>query len=153
MGLAEDEIAHVDWARFRVPGGEARDVGDALLALLSTGSPSESKAVWGARIENKVFSQDNIEDSAEPVVEIMLAALADDRPEWIRSDVLELLFLVLNAALKDPRFADGCRVRAREGLWLLVREARTGPTAGAREDAVEVLHLVAPERIPRSRHG
>ena len=72
------------------------------------------------------------------MVSVLIASLLDPRQPWVRTSVLELLFWILGAYPIPPTPPD-LRERshrvAREGLWLLIREA----LGESREAALEVL--------------
>jgi hypothetical protein len=149
-GLAEREIELVDWAQFTELDGPGGDIGNRLRALLDAGSSDAAgDAYW--RLENHVVAQNELFDSAEPTVSVIVAALADERPRYVRIALLDLLYLILtaspSAAIKArcPDLVERCHARAREGLWLLVREAAVGAQGSAR-DVLELLGEL--DRIP-----
>lgn len=134
MSMGESMIRAVDWSSHTVLSGTEDDLGSALAALLASEDPESAEATWW-RIENVVFSQDTIYSAAEPTVDVVLAALADERPRFIRSWLLELLFFIMKGgSLEDPELPGRCRSRARRGLWLLAREATA--TSGPEQDLV-----------------
>ena len=144
MGLAELEIARVDWTSFVTATGPATGIGDALRALLGAADAEQaSEAYW--RLENHVVVQGELFGAAEPCAAVLVAALADPRPRHVRIAALELLFQVVTGAPSGGGdLAERCKARAREGLWLLIREA----VSGEREAALDVLReLDADERI------
>ena len=144
--IARRTIEAVDWSSYRVADGPAAAVGSALHDLLSSSDVAEASAAWEG-IEERVFSQGTIYSAAEPTVSVLLAALTDEQPSWRSGRILDLLFFIVRgASTTDPALQDRCRDRAREGLWLLVRWARTHE-AWARENALEVIEVIAPERV------
>jgi hypothetical protein len=74
---------------------------------------------WG--LEGVMFAQDTIYGAAEPAVEVLVAALADDRPQFAKAWIVEVLRSVLKGgSLDDPELSARCRDRATRGTWLLV---------------------------------
>lgn len=144
--IAQRTIEAVDWSSYRVADGSAATVGSALHDLLSSSDVGEASVAW-ERIEERVFSQGTIYSAAEPTVSVLLAALTDEQPSWRSGRILDLLFyIVKGSSTTDPALQDRCRDRAREGLWLLVRWALTHE-AWARDNALEVIEVIAPERV------
>lgn len=105
----------------------------------------EATSAW-RRIEEHVFSQGTIYPVAEPTVSVMLAALTEEQPSWRSGRIVDLLFFIVRGvSLTDPSLQSRCRDRACEGLWLLARWALTHE-GWARDNALEVIEVVAPER-------
>lgn len=123
--------------------GQADRVGETLLALLSARDPSEvESAYWG--LENHVVVQGGVYDSAVPVTRVLVAALLEDRPLWVRISILDLLFQILSGATvetsPDCDLIEECKHIASGGLWLFVREFVGGPRDAAR-DVLECLEI------------
>jgi hypothetical protein len=145
-GVALAEIASVDWSAYVEHDGPATSVGIALRDLLSSTDVESASAAW-LRIEEHVFSQGTIYSVAEPTVSVMLAALTEDQPPWRSGRIVDLLFFIVNGmSPTDETLQTRCRHRAREGLWLLVHRALTHD-GWARDNALEVIGVIAPERI------
>lgn len=147
MGFGERAIAAVNWQALEISGGStADDLPAALLALFRSATSAEAEQVWWKSFENKVFAQNTIYGAAEATINVLLAALADERPQHVRVLILELLFFLLNGGSDDdPTLAERCRDQARLGLWLLAREARVS-SGLAQEDALEVIEIIDPQR-------
>jgi hypothetical protein len=144
--VAERIIEEVDWESYRVAMGPATTLGAALRALLCSANVEEASAAWN-EIEEHVFSQGTIYSAAEPTVSVMLAALMEDQPTWRSGRILDLLFFVVSgASATDSSLQGRCRDRAREGLWLLARLA-LDHEGWARDNALEVIEVIAPARI------
>lgn len=140
IDLGEAAIGSVDWNRYGVSTGTAEGFGDVLLRLLRCASPGESREVWTG-VENVVFAQDEIFSAAEPTVDVILAALATDRPRHVKITLVDLLFLLLHGRSdEDPGLYMRCHERALRGTWLLAREAATGDRP-ITEAILEVLEL------------
>ena len=147
MGYGERAIAAVNWQALEISGGRtADDLPAALLALFRSTTDAEAEQVWWKSFENKVFAQNTIYGAAEATINVLLAALADERPQHVRGRILELLFFLLNGGSDDdPTLAERCREQARQGLWLLAQEARV--TSGEeREPVREVMEKIDPQR-------
>jgi len=143
--MAERVLAAVDWSSYQVMGGPAIRLGVALRDLLSSSDVEESSAAWG-RIEEEVFSQGTIYSAAEPTVTVMVASLTVEQPSWRIGRILDLLyFIVCGVSPEDPLMQSRCRLRAREGLWLLARLA-LDQDGWARVGALEVIDVIAPEQ-------
>jgi hypothetical protein len=150
--LAGTLIESSDWSTYLEYGGPATEVGAALRALLSSSDVEEASAAWN-EIEEHVFSQGTIYSAAEPTVSVMLAALTEEQPPWRSGRIIDLLFFIVRGvSTTDPGLQDRCRQRAREGLWLLARWALTHD-GWARDNALEVIEVVAPDRVEMIRAG
>lgn len=144
--IVQRMIEEVHWPSYRVAMGPATALGAALHRLLSSKNVDEASAAW-SEIEEHVFSQGTIYSAAEPTVSVMLAALIEDQPSWRSGRILDLLFFIVGGvSATDLSLRDRCRDRAREGLWLLARWALTHQ-GWARENAVEVIEIIAPDRV------
>jgi hypothetical protein len=96
MGFGESAIAAVNWQALEILGGTADDLPAALLALFRSTTHAEAEQVWWKSFENKVFAQNTIYGAAEATVNVLLAALADERPRLVKVWIIELLFFLLN---------------------------------------------------------
>ena len=143
--IASQLIASVDWSTYLECNGPAVGIGVALHDLLVSADVDEATSAWN-RIEEHVFSQGTIYPVAEPTVSVMLAALTEEQPSWRSGRIMDLLFFIVRGvSLTDPFLQARCRDRAREGLWLLARWVLTHE-GWARDNALEVIEVVAPER-------
>ena len=150
--IAARLIASVDWRAYEEHDGPAASIGSALQELLTSANAHEASLAW-VGIEEHVFSQGTIYSVAEPAVAVMLAALTEDQPPWRCGRIVDLLyFVVIGESALDPTLQDRCRARAREGLWLLARWALTH-SGWERDNALEVIGVVAPESIEPIREG
>lgn len=143
--IASQMIASVDWSAYLECNGPATGVGTALRDLLVSSDVDEATGAW-TMIEEHVFSQGTIFPAAEPTVSVMLAALTEEQPSWRSGRIVDLLFFIVRGvSLTDPSLQARCRDRAREGLWLLARWVLTHE-GWARDNALEVIEVIAPER-------
>lgn len=144
--VALAEIASVDWSSYVEFDGPATNVGRALQDLLSSSDVESASTAW-LRIEEHVFSQGTIYSVAEPTVSVMLAALTEEQPPWRSGRIVDLLFFIVNGmSPTDETLSARCRLRAREGLWLLVHRA-VNEDGWRRDNALDVIEVIAPERI------
>lgn len=141
--LGEAAIRSTDWSRYRLSTGNAEQFGGTLLRLLRSGTPDETAVVWKS-IENFVFAQDTIYSAAEPTVDVVLAALAGDRPGHVKVMLVDLLFLILHGrSSEDVGLHERCQRRAVRGMWLLAREAVTADEDG-RDAVLDAMDLIDP---------
>lgn len=142
--LAERAIQAVDWTELELASGPARGFGESLTAFISRDSAVPRDQLWQS-MENKVFVQDDVYSAAEPTIRVLLAALAEPRPDDVRNGALDLLFLLVHAAsFRGDELGQRCVSAAAEGGWLLVREAMAGRT-GVRDSCLEILDICAPD--------
>jgi hypothetical protein len=149
VDLGEAVIRSIDWSRFRISTGDAEGFGDTLLRLLRAGTPDESREVW-QKIENFVFAQDAIFSAAEPTVDVIMAAMVDDRPRHVLITLIDLLFLILNGRSdEEPGLDERCHGRALRGAWLLAREAAYAeePIRDALLEAMELIDSAHAEAL------
>lgn len=142
--LAEIEIKRITWHTLREAGGTAENIPHALTALFEAPTPAAAEeAYW--LLENHVVVQGQLFQVAEHVVPVLLSALVDERPRHVRISILELLFQILSGGAHEDEVAQGngnlaavCRVKAREGLWVLYQELHQGEHDAAREN-IEII--------------
>ncbi len=149
--LATLEIERIDWSSRRTVGGFAVAIPGALKALLEARTAEDAtKAYW--KLENHVVVQGQLFDAALAVVPVLLAALAEPSPGYVRVTCVELLFQIVHGEAHTLEVVAGnaalgaqCRDAAREGLWLLYRELLSEQREGARE-VIEVIER-SPDRL------
>jgi hypothetical protein len=152
-GVAERELARIDWSQFRQIIGDASGIGPTLGRLLSATNTAEVKlAYWG--LENYVVAQGTVYSSAEPALSVLVAAFVDPRIQQIKVASLNLMYQVLTGTADrssleagNAELIDRCRKRVREGLWPVVYEAMNG----LGEAALDVIELVDPTRADQVR--
>jgi hypothetical protein len=120
-------------------------VPSAIRELISAQSADEVKtACW--QLENHVVVQGIVHESALHLIPVLMAILVDqNRPKHIRIATMELMFQILHGTASQIEVDQGmgdldakCKERAKEGLWLLRREALGDAKAGP----VELLSLL-----------
>jgi hypothetical protein len=100
MDFAEAAIRSVNWRCFRISTGEATQFGAVLTRLIHSRDAAESKDTW-RYIENSVFSQDMIYSAAEPTIDVMLAALVEERPLHVKALIVDLTQILDQARALD----------------------------------------------------
>jgi hypothetical protein len=147
MRLAEQLIGVVNWSSYQLANTDAGELGSLLHRVLESRDYDEADQLWEDHIENEVFVQNTIFSSAEPTIDILLAALIDERPEHVRVQIIQLMFFLLNASSMDDSDLDRrCHERARMGLWLVLKEAKLSNVKFVRDYALEILQILDPER-------
>jgi hypothetical protein len=137
------ELDRVDWERLRCAcGGGARHVPDLFRRLLEAQTDEELLA---ADLDGHLIDRGGLFEAAVPGVGVILAALAGPLTDAARSYLLTLLWHLVagdphpvEEAHGRTRLDQECRLRAREGLALILREA----VSGERETAVDILELI-----------
>jgi len=134
ISLVEIELARTDWSKLRdirSSYGEkivsADYVPSVISALLNAASLEEAEALeW--KIDNHVFVQRQLFESAEYLVPVLIAALPETPQEYIRDTILRLMFEIVagfpaqsEVALGNDDLAERCRAKTREGLWILYK--------------------------------
>ena len=154
MGIAELEIARVDWASESDISGDASRIGTALTGLLAASNAEDATAAYW-QLENRVVAQGELFPVAAAAVSVVMAALADPRPRYVRILLLELLIQILSGEESEEtrtRYGEvrqECVLRATEGYWLLVREF----SAGLAEPTWAILELIGNQARIRGVEG
>jgi len=147
--LLDLELTRYNWSELNEIAGPATGIPDAIVALVTARSSEEvNTAYW--QLENHVVVQGQSFSSAEAVVSVLLAALADGVTGSVKVMTLELLFQIvaggpheIEIEAGNADLAERCHRKAREGLWLLYQEAVAGDGA---EQVLEILERIDPER-------
>jgi hypothetical protein len=138
------ELDRHPWHELRAASGSAAEIRASLAELLTAGSPDGVEAAYW-QLENHVVVQGQLFGVAPCVVSVLLAALLEDSPPFVRIGVLELLFQILSGesheSEKDKGLGPKCRELGRCGLWLLYGELEAN-SPGQSAAAVEVLELL-----------
>jgi hypothetical protein len=141
-GLARSEIDLHAWGARRELQGAADSVAVSLRDLIRGDPAAASKASW--QLESSVVVQGSVFDAAEPVVDVLTAALSDDLPDPAMRAVIGLLLKIVSGSPDQSEIALGnfhlvtrCRARTRDALWVLVRHFLAGS-----EDAGKILELI-----------
>lgn len=144
MKIAEVVIGSVDWSAYTLLDGSAAGFGEILTEFIANEEPAQQGSLW-QNIENHVFAQDDIFSAAEPTIKVIMASLVDGPPQHVRLSALDLLFhLVQAASYRGDDLAQRCLDAARQGAWLLAREALHDSEL-VREACLEVLDICFPE--------
>ncbi|MEH6462291.1 hypothetical protein [Chitinimonas sp. JJ19] len=142
--LASYEMNRLPWGQLREASGPAVNIPVALVELFDALTPDDAgKAYW--KLENHVVVQGQLFGVAEFVVPVLMAALLDERPDYVKICVLELLFQIVSGVAHEIEIDIGnidlaakCQQKAREGLWILYRELIVGESEAARE-VIEIV--------------
>jgi hypothetical protein len=118
--------------------GTAERVAPALRELIAAKTPEEAnRAYWN--LENVVVVQGGVYTSAEPTVEVLVKALADERPTFIRREIYTLLMEIIRGypaegvRVNEFELIHRCRATCQDAVWLLVRDALRDRECGALE--------------------
>ena len=140
--LIDAEIARPNWAAFREADGPASGIPNSLRRLIKSTTNQEADAAYW-ELENHVFVQGRIYDSALPTVSVILAALVNPYCQnLVVCRLLDLLFYILRGVPDHDMpedLNDKCKTAAREGLWMLYRIYQEG---GQEEAAAGVIELL-----------
>lgn len=141
MPIAEKMVRSIPWKSFTESEGEGGILAHSIGSLIAASTPDEAEEAWWG-IENVAFAQDSIYAAAEPLVDVLMGALVDERPPFVREWIFEALFTIMKGdSVEDPSLQERCRSRGRRGLWLLAREAASSP-ATVRARLLEVVDLI-----------
>lgn len=152
MNFAETIVETADWSNAEVLRGTGANLAGDLLKFLGCEDAERMADLWWG-LEGVVFSQDTIYGAAEPVTDVLMAALADSRPDFVKAWILEALrFILGGGSVADPELQSRCRDRARSGAWLLaaVSSELLDPD---RQAVVELLEVINPSIASVVRMG
>lgn len=152
MSAALVELERHDWSQFRCGCGEtAAHVPETFRRLLEAKTPQDAV---GYRLDGHLEIQSMLFEAAVPAVPVILAALTEELAQFARSHFLvTLLFLVSGEShsseveLGREELDEECYEKAREGLWVLYREAVSGDT----ENALDILEVIEEDETRLSR--
>ena len=144
--LVQAELNRYDWSRILEADGPATSIPEVFRQLLAAESPEVAAACYW-KLENHVFVQNSLFEAARYLVPAISAALAaPDRPKWVKIQLLEVLFHIVNGEPHKDEVARGmtdlgvqCRALAREGLWTLYRIFQEGELSRAAKDIIEII--------------
>ncbi|MCP4305638.1 MAG: hypothetical protein GY788_12310 [bacterium] len=142
MKYAESMIRSIDWSNAQVLRGSGSDLANALTQFIGCDEPAKMSDLWWG-LEGVMFAQNTIYGAAEPAVDVLMAALVDDRPQIVKAWIVEVLrFVLTGGSLEDdPELGARCRERARRGTWLLVAMSTELEDAD-RETVLELLEVL-----------
>jgi len=143
--LAESVIDAVDWSRVDVLRGTGADLAISLRRFLRAETPERASELWWG-VEGSAFAQNTVYGGAVPTVTIMLAAMAQRPPAFLRPWIIEVLRFILSGASEaDPSLSARCLESARQGVWLLIAEAEEAVDADYAKAVLEVVTLIDPK--------
>lgn len=142
MNLADLLIDSINWKEVYVLRGSGEDLANSLRRFARARSADEAANLW-EEFEGVAFAQDTIYGGAVPVVDVMLAMLADQPADFLRPWVVEVLrFIVVGDSDSDPSLRTECLNRAEMGRWLLAAEACRTDIVDYRDALIEVLDVI-----------
>jgi hypothetical protein len=140
--IGQAVLDSVDWSALEVWQGSGDDLRNALYAFLEAKSTEEATDRWRF-LEAAAFPQGTLCGAAEPIIDVMMGALADEPSRLLRDWVLEVVRFILNgSSLEDPDVLMRCQERAKRGEWLLVSMLRRAKKEVDKEAILEVLDLI-----------
>ena len=141
--LVKAEIARYDWARYRCG---CQRLGDHVPELLERLFAAEEPAdLRDCSLDGHLESNTNLFEVAVPAVGVLLAGLAGPVSVPAREQALATLWYLVSgeshqSEVKHGRthLGDECRLKAREGLWVILHHALNNRD----ETAYEILGLI-----------
>ncbi len=141
----------IDWTATEVMQGSGTDLKNAIATFLEAGTSEQAAELWWG-LEGSAFAQNTLYGAAEPTVDVMMAALADQPPGHLRVWILEVLrFILTGASEDDPELAGRCKAAAMRGAWMLAVEARRTEEEAERQAILEVLDHIDSKFSPLLR--
>lgn len=142
MNLTDLLIDSINWKEVYVLRGSGEDLANSLRRFVRARSADEAASLW-EEFEGVAFAQDTIYGGAVPVVDVMLAMLADQPADFLRPWVVEVLrFILVGDSDSDPSLRIECLHRAETGRWLLAAEACRTDLGDYRDALIEVLGVI-----------
>lgn len=142
MRAAEVELGRHDWASLRCGCGRSgAHVPSSFTALLQARTVEET---IGHTLDGHVERESMLFQVAPYAVPVILAALTEELPSFVRSHFLGLLCHLVTGESHTTEVEAGlpdleveCRAAVGEGIWLIYREAASGD----RETALDILEF------------
>ncbi|WP_329318128.1 hypothetical protein [Streptomyces sp. NBC_01262] len=137
------ELERHDWSGFRCGcGRSAAHIPEVFRKLLDAKSPEDAV---GYRFDGHLEIQSMLFEAAVPAVPVILASLMEELALFARSHLLVTLLFLVSGESHSSELAAGreglsgeCYEKAREGLWVIYREAVSGDT----ENALDILEII-----------
>jgi hypothetical protein len=119
--LSSQVIGSIDWSLVDTMSGTGEQLAAAIRSFVDCEDANRMRDLWRG-LEGVAFAQSTIVGAAEPLVDVLMASLADERPSFVYSWILEALRFVLEAGSpEDPELSGRCHERAQRGVWSLAR--------------------------------
>jgi hypothetical protein len=126
--LVRAELARHDWSRLRCGcGSTAGHVPEIFEKILAADSAGDAV---GYALDGHLEVETNLFEVAVPAVGVILAALAGPISEFSRGQLIAVLWYMVSGeshstevALGRSRLGDECRLKAREGIWIIFHYA------------------------------
>jgi len=120
MSFGESVLSSIDWSDAQVLRGSGPELATSLSNFIGCDDPDRMSDLWW-ELEGVMFAQDTIYGAAEFGVDVLMAALADNRPQFVNAWIVEVLRAVLKGdSSEDPELLARTCGRATRGTWLLV---------------------------------
>jgi hypothetical protein len=137
------ELARSDWSELRCGCGQtAAHVPETFRRLLEADSPEDA---IGFRLDGHLEVQSMLFEAAVPAVPVILAALTEELSLFARNHLLVTLLHMVSGEshVSEVRLGKGdlagqCYTKAREGLWVIYREAVSGDV----ENALDIIEMI-----------
>ena len=136
-------IDSIDWSVVDTMSGTGEQFASALRSFVGCEDAERMRELWQG-LEGVAFAQSTIVAAAEPLVDVLMASLADERPRFVYAWLVEALRFVLEAGSpEDPELSVRCWERAQRGVWSLVRTLNLLEPAD-REIALQLIESLDP---------
>ncbi|WP_405585474.1 hypothetical protein [Streptomyces sp. NBC_01190] len=137
------ELKRRDWGGYRCGCGDTADhLVETFKRLLYAEVPED---VVDYGLDGHVEIQSMLFEVALPATSLIMAALMEDLPAFVRAHFLVTLLRIVSGESHSSEVEAGngdlqeeCIDSAREGLWLLYREAMSGDT----QNAIDILEFI-----------
>jgi hypothetical protein len=134
----------MDWSGVEVLRGTGDELASSVVRFVESANPEMAAELWWG-LEGVAFSQNTIYGGAEPVMKVMMTAMAEHPPIFMRGWLVEVIRFILNSGSQtDSTLADRCREATSPGRLLLASEAINAPDVGYRGAVLEVLQVIDP---------
>jgi hypothetical protein len=150
--LTRYELDAVDWPDQRViEGRDGADIPGAVDKLMAARSEADAEAAYWM-LDNRVVVQGQLFEAALPLVPVLLAALTDPLPAFVRVHLADLLIEITRGTPDETELARGnsdlaerIKRAARAGLWLIYSLC-FDPNPQVRERGLFLAHATDPDR-------
>lgn len=142
--ISEAVIDSINWHDVGVLSGSGGDLANSLRSFVRAKSDADLAGLWD-ELEGVAFAQNTIHGSAAPVVDVMLALLADRPEPWHGAWAVGVVrFIVTGGSATTPSLVQECQHRAWAGRWLLAAEAGRTDDTDYRDALLELLDVIDP---------
>ncbi|RRD04751.1 hypothetical protein EII34_09440 [Arachnia propionica] len=144
MRLGEILVNVTSWDEVEVLRGTGAELEGTLRKFVHAKSTTEISSLWD-ELEGVAFAQNTLYGASVPVVDVMLAVLADHSTPWHQMWAAEVLrFILMADSATNPSLRETCVNRVQAGKWLLASLACHAESVDTQEALIEVLDTVDP---------